>query len=247
MHLRTVNLLGLISLLLFGLHANVQAQSSVYGSLSGRTLDPSNAAVVGATLSLTESETGLEREASSGESGLYVFSRLRPGRYALSASKKGFRSTTITDIEIPVNAAPVLDVPLELGQISETVEVRAASLPVQAEGAQLSLLLNSDRIEDLPLNGKDFADLLLLSPGFGALGAGQMSASISGARGRFNSFGLDGMTNSDERTGGGGALNGGAANLTNTAPNVVSTEAIREFRVISTNADATFGRGSGGQ
>jgi len=228
------------------LHPTASGQSSVYGGLSGRTLDPSSAAVVGATLRLTDTETGLVRETSSDDSGLYVFSRLRPGRYALSASKEGFRSTTVSDIEIRVNAAPVLDVSFELGQVSETVEVQAAPQPVQAEGAQLSLLFDSDRITDLPLNGKDFADLLLLSPGVGAP-TGTMRASTSGARGRFNSFGLDGMTNSDERTGGGGALNGGAANLTATAPNVVSTEAIQEFRFISTNADATFGRGSGGQ
>jgi len=224
-------------------------QASVYGSFSGRVVDPSGGAVAGAAVKVTETSVELERETTTDASGLYLFPRLRPGAYRLLVSKEGFQATSVTGINVTVNAAPLVDVTLEIGAVTETVEVTAAAQPVQAEGAQLSLLIDANRITDLPLNGRDFAGLTLLSPGFGAPEPfeGKMTASVSGARGRFNGYNLDGLTNSDERTGAGSSLAGGSAGLTTTAPNVISTEVIREFRVISANADATFGRGSGAQ
>ncbi len=224
-------------------------QASVYGSLSGRVTDPSGAAVVGASVTVTETSIQVDRETTTDASGRYLFPRLRPGVYRLLVSTEGFQATSVTGVNVAVNSAPLVDVSLELGAVTETVEVKAAAQPVQTEGAQLSLLMDANLIADLPLNGRDFADLTLLSPGFGAPEPfeGKMTASVSGARGRFNGYNLDGMTNSDERTGGGSSLLGGAANLTTTAPNVISTEAIQEFRVISANADATFGRSSGAQ
>ena len=236
-------------LLLCAFSAPAFAQASIYGSLSGRVTVPSGAAVVGAAVMVTETSTQLKRETTTDDSGRYLFPRLRPGVYRLLVSTEGFQATSVTGVNVAVNAAPLVDVTLEIGALTETVEVTATTQPVQAEGAQLSLLIDANRIADLPLNGRDFADLTLLSPGFGAPEPfeGKMTASVSGGRGRFNGYNLDGMTNSDERTGGGSSLLGGAAGLTATAPNVISTEAIREFRVISANADATFGRGSGGQ
>jgi hypothetical protein len=224
-------------------------QASVYGSLSGRVTDPSGAAVVGASVTVTETSIQVDRETTTDASGRYLFPRLRPGAYRLLVSTEGFQATSVSGINVAVNAAPLVDVTLAIGAVTETVEVAATTQPVQTEGAQLSLLIDANRIADLPLNGRDFADLTLLSPGFGAPEPfeGKMTASVSGGRGRFNGYNLDGMTNSDERTGGGSSLLGGAAGLASTAPNVISTEAIREFRVISANADATFGRGSGGQ
>jgi hypothetical protein len=135
---------------------------------------------------------------------------------------------------------------LEIGAIEDTVTVEGGRPIVQAKSAEVSGLIDEKRVRALPLNGGNFQRLSLLAPG--ASGGGTNNPAFSGSRTVANSFTLDGGGFNDERGATGGvALGGGAADFGNATPSLISTEAIREFRVITSNADATFGRGSGAQ
>jgi hypothetical protein len=139
---------------------------------------------------------------------------------------------------------------LQVAPIEQTVTVEAPQALLQTQSAQLSAVIGPTPIRQLPLNGKDFADLIRLAPGVGGgdPGTSATNPSISGARLAGNSFSIDGVHANDERLSTQGlALGGGAANFDASAPNLVPSEAIAEFRVVTANADATYGRGSGGQ
>jgi hypothetical protein len=224
----------------------VGAQTTIHGSLQGRVLDPTSAAVSGATVTLTNSETNAKLLTRSDEVGQYTFSRVAPGTYNLSVEKGGFRRAISANVIITVNNAATANVQLSLGTVSEVVKVEAASSIVQSQSVEISNIVDERRVRDLPLNGKNFQRLMLLAPGVG--GGSATNPSVSGARPFTNSYTLDGATTNDERAQTGLSVGGGgAAGFTTASPNLISTEAIGEFNVITSNADATFGRGSGGQ
>jgi hypothetical protein len=228
-----------------GLPARAHPQS-VSGTLSGRVLDTTQAAVADAAVTLTHLETNAATATVSGADGTYRFTRVTPGRYRLSVEKPGFQLTIRDGFTIAVNEQPVMDVVLEVGALEDSVEVTAAAPLVQARTAEVSGLVDERRVRELPLNGENFQRLALLAPG--VAGGNPSNPSFSGARPAANSYALDGTSFNDERGAGGGlALAGGAADFGAGSPNLVSTEAIREFRVITSNADATFGRSSGAQ
>jgi hypothetical protein len=222
------------------------SQVQVAATLSGSVVDASGALVPGVEIAVTNSDTSLQRK-SSAHAGYFSIPLLPPGRYSVTARRDKFAPVEIPDVILNVGEVVNLRIELKIGQTTETVTVRGQDLVVQSQSGEISALVDQRRVRELPLNGKDFQKLLALTPGAGALGVSSSgTVVISGARTTFNNYAIDGVTANDERVDG-LAPGGGFTAVGNAVPNIVSTEAIQEFRVIASNADASFGRGSGGQ
>jgi hypothetical protein len=228
------------------------AQANINGALKGRVADANDAAVTGANVSLKNAETGRGFSAVMDDAGNFAFPLLQPGVYSLTVEKSGYKRAARENIIITVGETAIADVTLEVGEVTEIVTIESGAEIVQTQTTEISQIINENRIENLPLNGKNFQQLINLAPGVGgviAQSGGITNPSISGARPVANSFSIDGVATNDERTTTGLSIGGGAAGLSgggSVAPNLVSTEALQEFRVITSNSDATYGRGSGG-
>jgi hypothetical protein len=237
---------ALLCAAIFGAAPAPAGAQALYGSLSGRIVDASGAPIADAAVTLVDIATQTAAAAGSQGDGRYQFSRVSPGTYTVSVGKDGFRQSVRSDVGVTINEQVQLDVVLEVGSVRETVVVAADSPLLQARSAEVSGLVDAARVRELPLNGENFQRLMLLAPG--VAGGSPTNPAVSGSRPAANTYTLDGSSFSDERGANGGlAIGGGAADFGAGSPNLVSTEAIREFRVITSNADATFGRGSGAQ
>src|SRR6202008_4679599 len=182
------------------------------------------------------------RVSQSSDDGTFLVPLLPPGRYSVRVEKTGFRVLQSDAFPLEVGEQRRVDLHLQVGESREsiTVDANLAASP----STDISLVVNERRVRELPLNGKNFLKLEFLTPG---IGAGTTNPTFTGARDTTNTFQIDGIGSTDQRGSRGLAVSGGAALFSDAGPNLVSTEAIREFRVISTSADATFGRASGGQ
>ena len=239
-----MNKLRLAVLLVLTLCA--EAQTTIHGSLVGRIVDPQALPVSAAIVTLEAEGTGRRQMTLSDDGGRYSFTTVAPGPYRLTVERDGFRRAVETGIVVSLNQTAAVDVALALGPTAESVTVEAGEQMLQTQTSEVSLLVEGSQARDLPLNGKNFQQLLFLAPGT-AFGSGSPNnAAISGSRASTNTYTIDGGTANDERTPNGMSLTGGAA-ASGPGPNLISTEAIDQFRVIVANADATFGRGSGGQ
>ncbi len=214
--------------------------------------------VANAALTLTNSATGTTRTSASDAEGRYVLPALEPGRYTLRAEKPPL-SGSLRSIAVSVNDALALDLTLTIADRREQVTVEAAAAVLETQSATLSGFVDSRRVIDLPLNGRNFAQLVPLQPGVaiissqGLLGGGPDAAGIqgsgqyvNGARSSVNSFLFDGGEANDPVVPSGtGAAS--TAIFTGGAPgvNAVSVDAIQEFRVLTSGANAEFGRSSG--
>lgn len=234
-----------IAAIILCVSVSIFAQASINGALSGRVADANDSAVGGAELVLTNVETNRTIAAVSDEAGNYSFPLVASGIYRLTVEKSGFSRAARENLRVTVGETVTANVELSVGAVSETVTIESDAGIVQTSGAEVSQLVDEKRIKDLPLNGKNFQRLVLLAPGMA--GGNVNNPSISGARPVTNTYTIDGVSANDERGAGGLSLDGGAAGFTGAAPNLVSTEAVREFNIITSNADASFGRGSGGQ
>jgi hypothetical protein len=215
----------------------VEAQGGVFATLSGTVHDASGAVVPSATAVLVNLGTGIQERATTDSSGRYTFPRIAPGTYTLRVEKAGFRRTTVDSLLLAVNDALTRDVTLDAGDIAETVTVTGAN-SVQTRGGGVSLAVDARNLDALPLNGRDWTKLTTLAPGAGRTTA----APVSGVRFSYATTSIDGLGSNNERS---AEPLAGAA--TYSGPGLISTEAIQEFRVITANADATFGRSSGAQ
>lgn len=234
---------GLICLLV---PETLRAQTSIHGSLTGRILDPNGLGVSGVAVTIASTSTSAGFTSISDSSGDYRFLRLPPGLYRLTAEKAGFRKAVREQIEIAINETAVSDVSMTLGETTEFITVSGEADIVQSQRVELGGRVDERRVRELPLNGENFAKLVLLAPGIAS--GSPNNPSISGARPVANTFTVDGSSVNDERGSSGLSLGGGgAAEFNGFSPNLVSTEAIQEFSIITSSADATFGRGSGGQ
>ncbi len=221
-------------------------QTPIHGSLRGRVLDPNGLGVPEAKLSLVNTVKGIEAVTFSDAEGAYQFARLAPSRYRLTVERVGFRRAVRESVEVAVNETGAADVSLVLGETAEQVMVVGDADIVQSQRVEIAGRVDERRVRELPLNGENFAKLVLLAPGIAS--GSPNNPSMSGARPVANSYAVDGSSANDERGSNGLSLGGGgAAEFNGASPNLVSTEAIQEFSIITSNADATFGRGSGGQ
>ena len=153
--------------LLIGLLFSALTCSSVFAQataqISGSVSDPSGAVLPGVEVTVTQTDTGVTRTVISNETGAYSVPSLPVGPYRLEAGLPGFRSYVQTGIVLTVGANPVINVALEVGQVSETVEVLANAALVETRSTGVSQVMDHVRVLELPLNGRQVTDLIVLS------------------------------------------------------------------------------------
>ena len=141
----------------------VWAQGSSVGNITGSVTDPSGSAIPGATVAIRNINTNQTRETRTGDAGLYTVTTLPVGDYRLTATAPGFKRVEVTDIKLDVNATLRVDVAMTVGQVTETVEVAAQAPLLNTENASTGQVIEAKRVTELPLNGRDFQQLQLLS------------------------------------------------------------------------------------
>ncbi|HLI84060.1 MAG TPA: carboxypeptidase regulatory-like domain-containing protein [Bryobacteraceae bacterium] len=213
-------------------------------SISGRVTDSSGAAVPAVPVTVTNTGTSATQVVTTDAQGRYLVPDLAIGTYNLSASKEGFQTAVRNGVVLTVGSAPVVDFQLAVGQANQTVNVEAQVSQVETTNSAVSSLVNQTQMTQLPLNGRDFEQLILLAPGVSTYPAGGSSAltsvanaySISGTRPEGYANMLDGedMLNWWQRNAG--------ANVTGTS---LGIEAIAEFQTLTGTYGAQYA-GNGG-
>ena len=220
------------------------------GTITGTVRDPSGAVVPGASVTVHNARTGVERRIAANSEGNYIATALPVGTYEVIVERQGFKKVTAEGIQLNVNDRLVVDVTLEVGSLAETATVLANVTVLETETATTSGLVDSKKVAELPLDGRNWAQLINLQAGVSNnnnanQGSGQF---INGSRGAYNNFLLDGGDLNDPVVPSGSAA-GVTGAFTGSAPgiNAVSVDAVEEFRVITAGATAEFGRNSGAQ
>ncbi|HEY7389245.1 MAG TPA: TonB-dependent receptor, partial [Bryobacteraceae bacterium] len=218
----------------------VLAQTTT-GSIVGAITDSSGAVVSNASVTVTNIDTGTTTKTTSDSSGNYVVTPLPVGRYTLTVEATGFKKSVSEGIRLNVQDRIGVNVALEVGQITETVEVASAAPPLQTDTSYLGQVMESQKIVDLPLNGRFFTRLAVLTAGTAPTAPGARDErtggfSANGVRPYQNNYLLDGIDN-----------NSLSQDLTNEASFVVgpSPDAIAEFKVQTNSMSAEFGRSGG--
>ena len=206
--------------------------------LAGRVLDTMGAAIPGASLVITSTETGRQRHTSSNEAGHYGVPMLPPGEYRILVSKEGFRPASHPNLKLEVDQIAEIDFVLRVGAVTEEIQVTDAAPVLSTSEASQSQVIRSRRMVDMPLNGRDYIQLALLSAGaLDHLNGRVKGFSAAGQRTTQNNYTIDGIDNNSLQI---------AAQVRRGEVIKPPVDAIREFR-ISTNAySVTTGRGLGG-
>jgi len=245
--------LGLI-ICFIALGLDIQAQST-NASIRGEITDASKALIVGTKVLVVSENTGAEYETESGATGLYRLSDIPPGLYRLEARKAGFKTLIKSDLVLHVQDVLNLDFEMEVGQTSETIRVASGQSELNMESAAVSTLVDNRFVVNLPLNGRSFSSLLDLTPGVvlspTATFYEQGQFSVNGQRPDANYFMVDGVS-ANLGTPGTGFGQGGtgqlpATNVFGGMSNLVSVDALQEFRVQTSTFAPEFGRAPGAQ
>ena len=211
------------------------------GAIVGLVRDPSGAVVTGARITITDADRGTTLTFTTNESGEYVASPLRIGRYTVGVEKEGFKKAVAGPVEVNIQDRVSVDLQLRPGAATEVVDVSSQGPQLETETSELGQLVDSRRINALPLNGRNYAQLALLGAGVANAEPGSRvettyGFSANGARSLQNNFLLDGIDNNANL---GDVLNG-AAYVVQPA-----VDAIAEFKVETNSYSAEFGRGNG--
>src|SRR6059036_996649 len=208
------------------------------GNITGRVLDQQNAAVPGATVTAKNAATGFSRTDTSDAEGVYRLTGLPVGVYELIAELQGFTTVNKKDIEVNVSQTQAVDFSLKVASLAETVNVTGATPLIETTSSSVGGIVDPKRIESIPLNGRQFANLAATIPGVG-LGfhtdptkSTQYSPQINGGNGRNLNYLIDGGDNNDDTVGG----------LLQLFP----LEAIQEFNFQTSRYKAEYGRSVGG-
>jgi Carboxypeptidase regulatory-like domain len=233
------------ALCLIGLSGAAFAQTTA--SLKGTVTDSSGAVVPGAVMALTSSETGAQHETISSESGTYEFPALQPGTYRLTTQKKGFAQIASAGIRLEVNQVARLDVSMHLGAINDTVEVTAAAPLLEQSTSQIGQVIETKAVSDLPLNGRNFAQLAILGTGVVGVGFGPSGTIGSGTRPDDPRPGAELMSNGNREMTNDYLLDGVDDNFRRNALITVrpTVEDILEFKIQTNLFGAEQGRNSG--
>jgi hypothetical protein len=207
--------------------------------------DNSGAVVPGATVTLTNLDTGITTTRVSDANGSFEFITVRVGRYKVTAELQGFSTAFADNVQVAVGARQRVELQLTPGSLTDTVEVVGAATRLETDSSQRGQVITSEQAVQLPLNGREYSALALLSPGvrLSALNTGSSqtvregSFNINGLRSTFNNFLLDGIDNNAY-----GTSNQGFSNQVMQP----SPDAIAEFKVVTNNMSAEYGRSAGG-
>jgi hypothetical protein len=241
--------------------ATLLAQSP-NGVINGLVLDPSTRIIVSADVVIVNDVTGMRYTTKTNGEGIYVLPNLPPGPYRLQISKIGFKTIIKPDIVLNLQDALSINFTLPIGASYETVTVEAGASMINTTDASVSTVIDQTYVKNMPLNGRSFQDLILLTPGvvtqspqnnFTAIGqTGEFS--VNGQRQESNYYTVDGVSASIGVTVGpnmvGGPSPSGsvpASTVLGTTQALVSVDDLQEFRVQSSSYSAEFGRNPGGQ
>ncbi len=216
---------------------------TTYGSIAGTVTDPSGAAITDAQVTVTNVATAEKRVEPTGVDGLYSFVNLLPGRYRIDVEKAGFKRTTRSDVIVDVGQSIRIDLTMQVGDVTQTVEVTGETPQLQSETSSLGQVVEERKANELPLNGRNVFNLISLAPSVvpqGSAGGtpvgvnpfGWGNYQVNGSFGNESAEYLDGQP-----------LNIGYINL----PVVIPTQdSIQEFKVQTSNLGADWGKFSGG-
>jgi len=206
-------------------------------SVTGTLKDTSGAVVPNSSVVAQSVESGREYQTKTNEAGIYTLAAIPPGRYRLTVEVPGFKRLVTNPIELEVNQIARIDLTLEVGAAAETVEIKDLAPLLETENTQLGSLVSGNTTVNLPLNGRNFAQLTLLAPGVVTYAISDYTNGtggrplVNGNRAQANNFRLDGMDSNETQD------NGIAY-----SPNV---DAIQEFKLITTNPPAEYGNSMG--
>ncbi len=233
--------LALVAALAFGLTSLASAQTTT-ASITGTVTDPSGAVVPNVKITATNNGTNVAYTANSNESGVFNLLFLPVGRYSVASENAGFKKTILGPFALEVNQIARVDLKLEVGDTTQSVEVKDFAPILQTESTQTGDSLTSSRLSALPLNGRNFASLTMLIPGAISTSPNAMNTSgrmqgsgsrpqVNGNREQTNNFLLDGVDNNDS-----------IDNRIGYQPNV---DALEEVKVITGNGSSEFGNVGG--
>lgn len=236
--MRPFALLKVFALCAFFLSVNAQ---EFRASLSGRVTDPAGAAVEGVRLGVRSTTTGVVTSATTGDDGRYVVPFLDPGAYEVTAEKSGFRRSVHEGLSLQVAEKAELNIQMTLGEVNQSVTVAANASVIEVETADRALVMDSKRVENTPLQGRNIFAQAWSAPGVAVTGgvqrlrpfdiAGSSGMAINGGRPSMNEVLIDGVSNLAR-----------ASSVAYVPP----VEATEEFRVQTTSYDAQYGWTTGG-
>src|SRR5690349_20887523 len=244
---RRFGLQALLLLLSIGLFVGVHAQSSTTGNITGTVRDPQGAAVPKAEITLTEDKTGVSRTVRTNDDGFYNVPSLPAGTYTVTTSPSGFKKTILTNVDRHVSENKTVNIDLQVGQLNETVTITSDAAPVEVRSGEVSSLISEKQVTELPLNGRNYAQLALMVPGVSPVtqaGAGGafvskgsaldsgVDMSVNGNQSNANLWTVDGVNNMD-------------VGSNRTLLVFPSVDSIQEFRVERNSFSAEFGQAQG--
>ncbi len=232
---RIVALAAALMLLFFAPGSGI-AQTS-FGTITGIIRDSSGAVLPDANITVTNEQTGISRQATTDSNGAYTVPSLPPAVYTVTAELKGFKKGVACQGELGGHQTLRRDITLEVGEISQTVEVQAEAPLLQSESSTVGTVIANKQVVELPLNGRSFTELTYLIPGAVRQAgrtfqvAGGSRVSVSGARAEDNNYTLDGVNNNET--------------FFKAFAVQPSIDAIQEFKIQTNITSAEFGQAAG--
>ena len=213
-------------------------------SVVGTVRDSSGSVIPNAKVTLTNTATGVSATKTTSADGSYEFFAVKPGTYVVTAEQTGFALALVDNVEVQVAARMRVDLQMKVGQLSEKVEVTASAPLLETDTSQRGQVITTAQIQELPLNGREYSSLALLTTGVrqSALNRStngtprEGAFNVNGLRSTFNNFLIDGVDNNAY-----GTSNQGFSNQVMQPP----PDAVREFQVVTNNESAEFGRSAG--
>jgi hypothetical protein len=247
--------------LLFCIGLRAFAQFSA-ATVAGVVQDSSKAAITNASVKLINTQTGTENDSTTNQEGLFLLAGIIPGAYTLQIERDGFATTHVNGITLNDSDIKRLLIRMNVGAVTETVNVDASGLVLNRTDASVSTVIDRKLIDNVPLNGRSLQDLVQLTPGIVTQGPQAATLTGSQTQGEFsvngqpvesNSFFVDdvaanpssGLTLSSSRTLNAGSIAGSTA--LGTTQSLVSADALQEFRVLTSTYSVEYGRTPGGQ
>src|SRR5258705_2999020 len=235
---------GLLAvLLLLSVGLSVKAQSTTVGSISGTVRDEKGAGVPKAEVVIQGEGTGFSRTVNADDNGFYLASSLPVGKYTVSTAPQGFKKSVANAVDLHVSENRIVNLDVQVGQISETVTVSSDAAPVETRSGDVSSLISEKQVTELPLNGRNYSQLALMVPGvspgtgtsFAARGTGLdggVDMSVNGNGSNQNLWTVDGVNNMD-------------VGSNRTLLVFPSIDSIQEFRVERNSFSAEYGQAQG--
>ncbi|HEU5236036.1 MAG TPA: carboxypeptidase regulatory-like domain-containing protein, partial [Pyrinomonadaceae bacterium] len=225
---------------------SVYAQTTTVGTISGTVRDEKGAIVPKAEVTI-KSDTGTSRSVTTDDDGFFIAPSLPAGKYTVTTSPQGFKKTVASGVDLHIGENRVVNLDLQVGQVSETVTISSEAAPIETRSGDVSSLITEKQVTELPLNGRNYAQLALMVPGvspvtqagaggaFGTAGTGldsHVDMSVNGNQSNANLWTVDGVNNMD--------VGSNATLLV-----FPSVDSIQEFRVERNSFSAEFGQAQG--